>query len=183
MVKACHLHIWRKELLALFQRGGAFQHLHFVCATKLYAADIYAAMENSASGIRSAPIGTGATVLKSPFVAMELLKEPQRLTTAERRRSPRIRLQVPVFLRGAEATGGDFLELTKTINISSRGACIACVHSLRVDQAIQLTIPTPSPSASGLVPAETPPLAARVRRLESVGDLHLVGLEFLRPLD
>ena len=116
-------------------------------------------------------------------MATELLKEPQRLTQAERRRSPRIRLQVPVFLRGADAAGGDFLELTKTINISSTGACIACSHSVRADQIVQLTIPAPSPTASGLVPPGTPPLTARVHRLESVGDLHLVGLEFLRPLD
>jgi hypothetical protein len=135
------------------------------------------------SGIICAPSGTSATVLTSPFVATELLKEPQRLNPAERRRSPRIRLQVPVFLRGIDTAGGDFLELTKTINISSTGACIACSHAVRVEQAVQLTIPAPSPSASGLVPPETPPLSARVRRVQPVGDLHLVGVEFLRPLD
>jgi hypothetical protein len=90
---------------------------------------------------------------------------------------------VPVFLRGIDAAGGDFLELTKTINISSTGACIACSHALRLDQVVQLTIPAPSPSASGLVPPETPPLAARVRRLEAIGDLNLVGMQFLRPLE
>lgn len=113
----------------------------------------------------------------------ELLKEHQRLFPTERRRSPRIRLQVPVFLRGTDSASTDFLELTKTINIGSTGACVACSHALRTEQVVQLTIPAPSPSASGLVPAETPPLAARVRRLDSAGDLHLCGLEFLRPLD
>jgi hypothetical protein len=128
-------------------------------------------------------LGTSDTVLRAPSVATELLKESQRLAQVERRRSPRIRLQVPVFVRGADAAGGDFLELTKTINISSTGACIACSHAVRFDQGLQLTIPAPSPSASGLVPPETPPLAARVRRIAPTGNLHLVGLEFLRPLD
>jgi hypothetical protein len=33
-----------------------------------------------------------------------------------------------------------------------------------------------------LVPHETPPISARVRRQESAGDLRLFGLEFVRPL-
>jgi hypothetical protein len=53
--------------------------------------------------------------------------------------------------------GVEFIELTKTLNISSSGACIASSHLLQMEQVIQLTIPTPSPSTSGLVP-ETPPL-------------------------
>ncbi len=142
----------------------------FQCTTALLASNVLL-------------FGTSATVLEASVLAMELLKEPKRLTPSERRRSPRIRLQVPVFLRGADASGGDFLELTKTINISSTGACIACSHAVRIDQVVQLTIPAPSPSASGLVPSETAPLSARVHRFESVGDLHLVGVEFLRPLD
>jgi hypothetical protein len=76
----------------------------------------------------------------------------------------------------------DFIELTKTLNISTTGACIASSHILQNEQLIQLTIPTPSPSTSGLVPYETPPISARVLRQQSAGDLSLFGLEFLHPL-
>jgi PilZ domain len=102
-------------------------------------------------------------------------------TTSQQRQAPRIRIQIPVFLRGTDALGAGFIELTKTLNISSSGACIASSHLLQLEQVIQLTIPTPSPS-SDLVPHETPPISARVRRQESAGDLRLFGLEFLRPL-
>ena len=95
----------------------------------------------------------------------------------------RIRIQVPVFLRGADASGVEFVELTKTLNISARGACIASTHLLRVDQHVLLTIPAPSPASSSLVPTETPPIAARVRRQGVLGDLWIFGLEFLRPLE
>ena len=78
--------------------------------------------------------------------------------------------------------GVEFIELTKTLNISSSGACIASSHLLQTEQLIQLTIPTPSASTSGLVPYETPPIAARVLRQESAGDLRLFGLEFVHPL-
>jgi hypothetical protein len=100
------------------------------------------------------------------------------------RRSSRICLQVPVFLRGTDISGVDFIELTKTLNISATGACIASLHVLRPDQLVQLTIPTPSPATPSLVvPNETPPIAARVLRQDLVGDTRLFGLEFLRVLE
>ena len=99
-------------------------------------------------------------------------------------RSPRIRLQVPVFLRAADPSGVEFIELTKTLNISSFGACITSAHMLRENQVVHLTVPAPSPvSSTSLVPNETPPISAKVLRQEVVGDTRLFGLEFLRPLE
>src|SRR2546426_11396965 len=99
------------------------------------------------------------------------------------RRSPRIRLQVPVFLRAVDVSGAQFIELTKTLNISSTGACITSTHILRPDQIVHLTIPAPAPASSSLVPSETPPIVAKVLRQESAGHMRLFGLEFLRPLE
>ena len=116
-------------------------------------------------------------------VKTESIQEGQQLDQAQRRRAPRIRLQVPVFVRGSDASGVEFIELTKTLNIGSTGACIASAHILRPEQIVHLTVPAPSPASSSLVPNETPPIAARVLRQETVGDLRLFGLEFLRPLE
>ena len=99
------------------------------------------------------------------------------------RRSPRIRLQVPVFVRGTDAFESEFIELTKTLDISAFGACITCQHLLRANQRIHLTIPAPSPISPSFVPNETPPILARVLRLNKLGDAHLFGLEFFRPLE
>ncbi|MBI3396395.1 MAG: PilZ domain-containing protein [Spirochaetia bacterium] len=112
-----------------------------------------------------------------------LLKENRRVETPSTRRSPRIRLQVPVFIRGTDASGAEFIELTRTLNISATGAFIISAHVLRLDQTVHLTIPAPAPASSGLVPSETPPITAKVRRHDSVGDMRLFGLEFLRPLE
>ena len=101
----------------------------------------------------------------------------------KQRRFPRIRLQIPVFLRAQDASGVDFVELTKTLNISASGACIASTHLLRPDQVVHLTIPTPSPASSGLVPMETPPIVAKVLRQQAAGDLKLFGLEFFKTLE
>ena len=113
----------------------------------------------------------------------EIAREGQHLEYKQPRRSPRIRLQVPVFVRGADTSGAEFIELTKTLNIGATGACITSTHILRPDQLVYLTIPAPSPTSSGLVPNETPPIAAKVLRQDVVGDMKLFGLEFLRPLE
>ena len=99
------------------------------------------------------------------------------------RRCPRLHIQVPVFLRASDVTGMEFIELTKTLNISATGACITSSHILRPDQTVHLTIPAPSTASSSLVPNETPPIVAKVKRQDSLGDLRLFGLEFLHPLE
>ena len=114
---------------------------------------------------------------------IDQLKEGPRVDLQRTRRSPRIRLQVPVFLRATDASGTEFIELTRTLNISATGACITSTHMLRPDQPVLLTIPAPSPSSSSLIPSETPPIQAKVRRLENLGDQRLFGLEFLRSLE
>ena len=116
-------------------------------------------------------------------VKTESLRDGQHVAPTQRRRSSRIRLQVPVFLRASDASGVEFIELTRTLNISAAGACIASTHVLRPDQVVYLTIPAPSAVSSSFVPNETPPIAAKVLRQESAGDMRLFGLEFLRPLE
>lgn len=111
------------------------------------------------------------------------IKEGVRVDSERTRNSPRIRLQVPVFLRASDTSGTEFIELTRTLNISATGACILSTHLLRPDQTVLLTIPAPSTTSSSLIPTETPPIQAKVRRSETLGDQRLFGLEFLRPLE
>lgn len=98
-------------------------------------------------------------------------------------RSARIRLQIPMFIRGIDVAGEEFLELGKTLNIGATGTLLATSRLLRLNEIVTLTIPSPSISSSGLVPNGTAPIAARVRRQEKAGDVNLIGLEFLKPLD
>ncbi|MBI1749135.1 MAG: PilZ domain-containing protein [Acidobacteria bacterium] len=102
---------------------------------------------------------------------------------AERRRSPRLHLQLPIFVRGVDASGDDFLDLSRTIDISSVGACLAISRSMKLSEVVSLTIPAPPPTSAGLVPAETRPIQGRVRRSSPAGDVHLIGVEFTRPLE
>ena len=113
----------------------------------------------------------------------DIFKRKQLVASPSTRRSPRIRLQVPVFVRGIDASGAEFIELTKTLNISASGACITSAHIIRPDQILHLTIPAPSPASSSPIPSETPPIAAKVLRQDTVGEMRLFGLEFLRAIE
>jgi len=105
-----------------------------------------------------------------------------RLTPAERRRSQRIHVQIPMFVRGTDAAGLEFLDLTKTLDISATGAYLASPRAIRTNQLINLTIPAPS-SHSPTLPSETPPIQARVRRSHAAQGIHLLGVEFLKALE
>src|SRR5271156_1959151 len=59
------------------------------------------------------PMATGTAIGRQPH-------------PAERRRARRLRLQVPIFVRGMDDVYADaFLDLTKTADISAIGACLA----------------------------------------------------------
>lgn len=88
-----------------------------------------------------------------------------------------------MFLRGPDTHGGEFLDLVKTLDISATGAYVVASRPLRHNDLVSLTIPAPPPGQSGLVPAAMSPIQARVRRVEAAGELHLLGVEFTRPLD
>ena len=100
----------------------------------------------------------------------------------ERRHSQRIFLQVPLFIRGRDSQGEQFLELAKTLDISALGAFITCPRLLAVGDVITLTIPAPSITSTALVPAGMPPVQAKVKRHQEAGDIHLIGVEFLKPI-
>jgi len=116
-------------------------------------------------------------------VPTRIVVEKKNLEIPSTRHSPRIRLQIPVFVRGTDATGSEFIELTKTLNISAFGACITSQHVLRTNQMVHLTVPAPSPASNCLVPSETPPILAKVLRQDMAGDLRLFGLQFIHPLE
>ena len=82
-----------------------------------------------------------------------------------------------------DAYGEEFLDLTKTINISAVGACLASPRPLRLNQLVSLRIPAPSPLSTGMVPEATPPIAARVIRGQPLAHMHIVGVEFVKALD
>jgi hypothetical protein len=184
MVKAFHLHNCGNQV-AFKGRGirwGTHDQARILC-NSLIVNIFMGRGAPQESGIQDARLVLAREYYWGRRVGSQTLREGKQLDQVQRRRSPRIRLQVPVFLRGADASGAEFVELTKTLNIGATGACITSSHILRIEQIVHLTVPAPTPTSSSLVPIETPPIAARVLRQEVAGETRLFGLEFLRPLE
>lgn len=70
----------------------------------------------------------------------------------ERRQSERLPLAIPVFARGVDAQGKEFLEFTTTLNISAGGALLVMRRYLPIGSKVFLEIP-----AAPLPRLATPP--------------------------
>jgi PilZ domain len=113
-----------------------------------------------------------------------LTRQPEfAIGTDDRRSATRLHLQIPVFVRGTDAHGQDFIELAKTLDISATGAYLTLPRPPGKHGIVTLTIPTPQISSSGLIPAAMAPIAARVVRQKEVGDVQLVAVQFVRPIE
>ena len=64
----------------------------------------------------------------------------------DRRSHYRLPIRVPIFIKGIDKHGGEFLELTHTINVSASGSCFVSKHELQIDADLMVSIPAPLPS-------------------------------------
>lgn len=106
----------------------------------------------------------------------------QRRRSKERRLSQRLPLAVPIFARGQDERGKEFLEFTTTLNISAGGALLAMRRYLPPDTSISLEIPAaPLPRLSSRPPTVRT-LQARVVRVIRSEPSYLWALSFSDPI-
>ena len=103
-------------------------------------------------------------------------------TGAERRRHQRLPLSIPVFVRGMDQEGKEFLEFATALNISAGGILLATRRSLPKAANLSLEIPVAplAPAASSTQSVRS--LKARLVRITHGERCHLMGLKFTRPL-
>ncbi|MGH9469591.1 MAG: PilZ domain-containing protein [Terriglobia bacterium] len=100
----------------------------------------------------------------------------------ERRRSERLPLAVPVFARGVDEAGKEFLEFTTTLNISAGGALLAMRRYLATESPVTLEIPAaPLPKLAGR-PKLVRSVEARIIRVVPSEPSYLWALSFSSPL-
>jgi hypothetical protein len=100
----------------------------------------------------------------------------------ERRRYRRLSLGIPVFAKGLDDRGKEFLEFTTTLNISASGALLAMRRQLPLGSSITLEIPgAPLPRLSTQVtPIRT--LDAQIVRITPSQPAFLCALSFTHSL-
>ena len=107
---------------------------------------------------------------------------PTLKTAQERRRWERLPLAIPVFARGIDDKGKDFLDFTTVLEVSAGGAILATRRNLA--RAARLTLEIPSAplneKAAGISSVRT--LRAKIVRVTTSDRCRLCALEFIRPI-
>ncbi len=100
----------------------------------------------------------------------------------ERRQHHRLPVSIPVFIRGTDGDGKEFLEFATALNISASGVLLATRRNLRSVAIISLEIPVAPLPAGAEVPFSIRCLKARLVRVTHAESVHLVGLKFRRTM-
>jgi hypothetical protein len=101
---------------------------------------------------------------------------------AERRRSERLPLGIPVFVRGIDDHGKEFQEFTTAFNISSGGALIATKRYLPSSSLISLEIPSAPLPRMATAPVFIRNLPAQPVTVSHNEQCYLVGLKFSKTV-
>jgi hypothetical protein len=106
----------------------------------------------------------------------------------ERRAWPRLPLPIPVFVRGRDAQGKDFLEFATALNVSAGGMLVAIRRAVpatgqaTIQAQVQLDIPNAPVAALALLPGTSRTFRAKAVRSIPADGYYLLGLKFARPL-
>jgi hypothetical protein len=100
----------------------------------------------------------------------------------ERRRWQRLPVGFPVFVRGTDTRGKQFLDFTNILNISSGGALLATRVTLSRSASVSLEIPSAPLPQFGPLPDHVRAIQARVMRATHLEACSLYGLRFRRQL-
>jgi len=100
---------------------------------------------------------------------------------AERRRRPRLKVAIPMFVRGTDQHGKPFVDFATALNISAGGALLVLKHRLEMRTQVSLEIPV------GFVPrALVANLVREIQacplRVEFAENSFVVGVQFVNPL-
>src|SRR6266581_7593019 len=100
---------------------------------------------------------------------------------AERRRWVRLSLAIPVFVRGVDGQGREFVEFCTLLNESAGGALLAIRQALRLRSRVSLEMPVAPALRNVRFRRTKRMLRARVVRSETIDGWNLCGLQFCPP--
>ncbi len=96
----------------------------------------------------------------------------------ERRSQRRIETAIPVRIRGLDAQGEEFEELTETLEVSRRGLSFLTKRELPVFGTLTIEIPRRGPARSGEGPSDFFSTAA-VRGVQKKAQMNRAGVRFM----
>lgn len=125
----------------------------------------------------------GAETLREGTAGRKVRWNPGRgRRTTERRGAQRLPLAIPIFARGVDDRGKEFIEFTTTLNISASGVLLAMRRSLPPDSEVALEIPAAPLPKVAAAPAFVRTLQARLVRVTFSEPSYLWALQFNQSL-
>lgn len=109
-------------------------------------------------------------------------KRPMMKPGSERRKYQRLPLSIPIFVRGVDQDGKEFLEFATALNISAGGILLATRRSLPRSSSLSLEIPVAPLPPTTETPQSIRSLKAKLVRITHGERCHLLGLKFSRSL-
>jgi hypothetical protein len=106
---------------------------------------------------------------------------PTKSASADSRNWQRLPLAIPVFIRGEDADGKPFIEFATAHNISAGGALVGVQRYLKPGSKVMLEIPC-AVVAQPKQNASRNSMNAKLVRVSSAENGHLIGLKFHKPL-
>ena len=100
----------------------------------------------------------------------------------ERRKHERVPLAVPVFVRGKDSGGKEFLEFATALNVSMGGALLATRRFLLRFTSVTLEVPSSPLPRMKDVPRAARRFRGRLLRVTATHDYHLWAIKFSSPL-
>jgi len=100
----------------------------------------------------------------------------------ERRKNERVPLAVPVFVRGKDSQGKEFLEFATALNISAGGALLATHRLLPLFTTVALEVPSAPLPRTRMLPRSVRSLKARLLRVSVVDGYQVWGVKFSTSL-
>lgn len=100
----------------------------------------------------------------------------------ERRRWERLPIAIPVFVRGRDRNGKDFIEFASALNISAGGMLLVTRRCLSSLTGVKVEIPSAPVPRSGVLSRAARTFKVKVTRDSCMNRCHYVGVKFSRPL-
>ncbi len=100
----------------------------------------------------------------------------------DRRRWERLPVAVPVFVRGADKEGKEYLEFATALNLSAGGALVAMRRYFPASRELSLEFPAAPIAEEKLLSGSARTLAAQLVRVVNSERCDLWALQFARPL-
>jgi len=110
------------------------------------------------------------------------LRRQRKRGTKERRQSKRLPLAIPIFVRGVDEQGKEFLEFTTTLNISGSGVLLAMRRFLPAASKIVLEIPAAPLPKVATAPQFVRNLQAHIVRVTFSEPSYVWALQLAQPL-